>query len=94
MDGLTLFFAAIFLPVLMFAVERLLKFTPLSDEARFDREGEKYRPLTDEQFVARCRPGTRAETALKVRSIISEVSGIPEERIHPEHSWGEDLWLE
>lgn len=93
MDGLTLFFAAIILPVLMFAVERLLRFTPVSDEMRFDGHQEKYRPLTNEEFVARCRPGTQPEKALKVRAILADVSGIPEERIHPEHSLFDDLWL-
>lgn len=94
MDGLTLFFAAIFLPFLMFAVERLLRFTLDFDETRFDGYQEKFRLLTDEEFVSRCRPGTRPETALKVRAILAEVSGIPKERIHPEHSLVDDLRLD
>lgn len=48
-------------------------------------------PLTDEQFLARCRPGTRPEVALKVRKIISEQLFIPVEQIYPEDRIVEDL---
>lgn len=52
---------------------------------------EKFRPLTDEEFLSRCSPGVRPETALKVRAIISDQLGIPVEQIHPEHRFIEDL---
>lgn len=54
---------------------------------------ENYRPLTDEEFLARCKPGIRPETALKVRAILADVSGIPEAKIHPEHRLVDDLKL-
>lgn len=53
--------------------------------------GEQPEMLSDEEFVARCPPGTRREVALKVRAIVSEQLGIPEEQIHPEHRFVEDL---
>lgn len=92
MDGLTLFLTACFaIPILVVALEWILR--PL-DDAWFDRQGEKYRCLTDDEFVARCRPGTRSETALKVRSIIAEYTGIPVERIHPDHTFVDDLGID
>lgn len=47
--------------------------------------------LTDEEFLARCRPGTRPEVALKVRKIVSEQLFIPVEQIYPEDRFVEDL---
>ena len=57
----------------------------------FDPWYSKFEPLTDEDFVARCHPGVKAETALKVRAIIADQLAIPPERIHPEHRLVEDL---
>ena len=54
---------------------------------------KNHQPLTDEEFLARCKPGTRRETALKVRAILADVSGISEERIHPDHRLIDDLKL-
>lgn len=54
---------------------------------------ERYRPLTDEEFLAGCKPGINPETALKVRAILADVSGIPETKIHPEHRLVDDLKL-
>ncbi len=47
--------------------------------------------LTDDEFLARCRPGTRPEVALKVRKIVSEQLFIPVEQIYPEDRFVEDL---
>jgi hypothetical protein len=52
---------------------------------------ENSRPLSDEEFLARCNPGVRPETALKVRAILADFSGIPEAKIHPEHRLVDDL---
>ena len=54
---------------------------------------EKYRPLTDDEFLARCKAGISPKTALKVRAILADVSGIPEAKIHPEHRLVDDLKL-
>lgn len=58
---------------------------------RFAQWEEKFRPLSDEEFLSRCSPGVRPETALKVRAILSDQLGIPVEQIHPEHRFIEDL---
>lgn len=51
----------------------------------------KFPPLTDEEFVQRCGPGTNPEVALKVRDIISSSLGIEPEEIYPEHRFVDDL---
>jgi hypothetical protein len=51
----------------------------------------KFPPISDEEFLARCRPGTNPEVALKVRRIISKQLGIESERIYPSSSFVEDL---
>ena len=48
-------------------------------------------PISDEEFVAKCSPGTDRARALKVRRIISEQLGVPYEHIHPEQSFFDDL---
>jgi hypothetical protein len=45
---------------------------------------ENYPPISDEEFVKRCKPGTNPEIAIRVRHIIAEQFGIPAEHIHPE----------
>ncbi|ADB18282.1 hypothetical protein Psta_3621 [Pirellula staleyi DSM 6068] len=40
-------------------------------------------PISDDEFMARCPPGTNRDVALKVRRIIAEQLGYPYERIHP-----------
>ena len=52
---------------------------------------ENFPPISDAEFVARCRPGTDPEVALKVRRIVAEHFGIPYERVHPSMSFIEDL---
>lgn len=52
---------------------------------------QKFLPISDDEFLARCKPGTDPEVALKVRAIISEQLGIPANEIHPEHRFIEDL---
>ena len=55
---------------------------------------EKWPAIDDDEFVRRCPPGTRRETALKVRRIISEQLGVPYENIYPEQSFANDLGAE
>ena len=52
---------------------------------------EKWPAIDDDEFVRRCPTGTRRETALTVRRIISEHIGIPYEHIYPEQSFAKDL---
>ncbi|MCH9652589.1 MAG: hypothetical protein K0U86_08690 [Planctomycetes bacterium] len=45
---------------------------------------KRWPAIDDDEFVRRCSPGTNREVALKVREIISDVSGEDYEHIHPE----------
>ncbi|MFN3192050.1 MAG: hypothetical protein ACE361_16180 [Aureliella sp.] len=47
--------------------------------------------ISDEEFVARCSPGTNRDTALRVRRIVSEQLGIPYENVYPEQHFLQDL---
>ncbi|MEQ1824378.1 MAG: hypothetical protein ABL921_00450 [Pirellula sp.] len=51
----------------------------------------KWPAITDEEFVAKCTPGTNPRTALRVRRIISEQLGVPYAHIHPEQRFVDDL---
>lgn len=60
--------------------------------AELDRTFEdRFPPLSDAEFVARCRPGTRPEIALKVRRIVADCLGVEYERIYPESRFVDDL---
>ena len=48
-------------------------------------------PMSDEEFIAACGPGTDPEVALGVRRIVSEKLSIPYEEIYPSHRFIEDL---
>ncbi len=50
--------------------------------------------ISDEEFVARCSPGTDPERALKVRRIVAEQLGMPYEHIYPEQRFVEDLYCD
>ena len=52
---------------------------------------EKFPPISDEEFVSRCTPGTSPEVALKVRRIIADFLAVPYERVHPSMSFIEDI---
>ncbi len=52
---------------------------------------DKWPAIDDDEFVRRCTPGTRRETALGVRRIISDQLGIPYEHIHPQQGFVDDL---
>ena len=51
----------------------------------------KYPPLSDDEFLDRCKPGTNRDVALKVRAIIADQLAIPPNEIYPEHRFVEDL---
>ena len=52
---------------------------------------DKWPAISDDEFVKRCKPGTRREVALKVRRIVSEQLGIPYDHIYPEQHFVNDL---
>jgi hypothetical protein len=52
---------------------------------------ERFPPISDAEFMARCTPGTRPEVALKVRRIVADAFGIEYERVYPSSRFVEDL---
>ena len=55
---------------------------------------EEWPSIDEDEFVRRCPPGVRRETALKVRKVISESLDVPYDQIYPEHSLIDDLGCE
>jgi hypothetical protein len=55
---------------------------------------ERFAPLSDAEFVARCAPGTNASVALKVRKVLAEALNVEYERIHPSSRLMQDLGAE
>jgi hypothetical protein len=49
---------------------------------------ERFPPISDAEFVARCTPGTSAEVALKVRATLADSLGVDYERIYPSSRLG------
>jgi hypothetical protein len=58
------------------------------DRARFER---RFPPISDDEFMALCKPGTSREVALKVRRIVSQQLGVDYNRIYPSSSFVQDL---
>ena len=52
---------------------------------------QRFPPLSDAEFVARCAKGTNPQVALKVRRIVAECLGVEYERIYPSSRFAEDL---
>jgi hypothetical protein len=52
---------------------------------------ERFPPISDAEFLARCRPGTSPEVALKVRRIVARHFAVEYERVHPCMCFVEDL---
>lgn len=58
------------------------------------RQGElvdRFPPISDEEFMRRCSPGTDPAVALKVRRIIATHLAIDYDRIHPSMRFVDDL---
>ena len=55
---------------------------------------EQFPPISDAEFVARCRPGTNPEIALKVRRILADALNVEYERIYPTSRLTSDLRAE
>lgn len=79
------FLALVIVPVLICATW---------DKLRVIEDPERFRPMSDDEFVAGCGPGANREVALKVRRIVSEQLNIRCEEIHPTHRFVEDLHAE
>lgn len=61
-------------------------------ERRRDRSfKERFPPMSDEEFVKECGPGTNPEIALRVRRIVADQLNVEYERIHPSSSFVNDL---
>ena len=52
---------------------------------------ERFPPISDAEFVARCTPGTRPEVAQKVRRIVAKHLAVEYDRIHPSMRFLEDI---
>lgn len=52
---------------------------------------DRFPPISDAEFVARCRPGTTPAVALAVRRIVARNLGIEYARVHPDMSFADDL---
>jgi hypothetical protein len=52
---------------------------------------KRFPPISEAEFVARCRPGTDPKVALKVRRIIADSLGVDYERVYPSSRFVEDL---
>lgn len=52
---------------------------------------EHFPPISDAEFLARCRPGTKPEVALRVRRIVADYFAIEYERVHPSMNFLDDL---
>lgn len=51
----------------------------------------RFPPISDEEFLTRCTPGTDPEVALKVRRIVAKHFAVEYERVHPSTCFVEDL---
>ncbi|HYH63187.1 MAG TPA: hypothetical protein VD866_00670 [Urbifossiella sp.] len=52
---------------------------------------DRFPPISDDEFVARCTPGTSRHVALTVRRIVAEHLAVEYDRVHPSMRWIEDL---
>jgi hypothetical protein len=52
---------------------------------------ERFPPISDEEFMARCAPGTSREVALKVRRIVADHLAVEYGRIYPSTGFVEDI---
>lgn len=52
---------------------------------------ERFPPISDAEFLARCRPGTDPAVALRVRRIVADHFAIEYARVHPAMAFIEDI---
>jgi hypothetical protein len=75
--------------ILLLAI--IATFVVLCEQRRVAAFNKRFPPTDDDEFVRRCGPGVRRETALRVRRIIAEQLGIEYEQVYPEQSFANDL---
>jgi hypothetical protein len=51
----------------------------------------RFPPISDNEFVELCGPGTNREIALRVRRIVADQLSVKYDRIHPSCSFVNDL---
>jgi hypothetical protein len=86
--GVALFLVAVLVVIAVMKRGRTAIAVVKWDRAAFE---ERFPPISDAEFLARCSPGTDPEVALKVRRIVAEYFGIEYERVHPSARFVEDL---
>lgn len=79
---------ALLCAVAVLAITLLVCLLMRRDQAAFNA---RFPPISDEEFLARCSPGTDPAIALRVRRIVADNLGIEYERIHPSARFVEDL---
>jgi hypothetical protein len=80
------------MPTILFCAAILLAVALVCVMAKQSRDfQERFPPISDAEFLARCKPGTNPEVALKVREIVAEYFGIEYERVHPSMTFIEDI---
>lgn len=55
------------------------------------RSRAPYPPISDDEFMALCPPGTNRDIALRVRRIVSEQLGVNYDQVHPSFHFVDDL---
>jgi len=55
---------------------------------------DRFPPISDIEFVARCTPGTDPTVALKVRKMLADSLGVEYERVYPSSRLIADLGAE
>ena len=65
-------------------------------QAKKEREAfeERFPPISDAEFVARCSTGTAPSVALTVRRVVADNLGVEYDRIHPSMRFAEDIGAE
>jgi hypothetical protein len=77
------------LPILV-GLSVLLLFVLVGVVASIRRRAD-FPPISDAEFMARCRPGTSPEVALKVRRIVADALAVEYDRVHPSTNFVEDI---
>ncbi len=74
--------------ILVLVLVAILSFSALF---LFYSHEEEWPAISDEEFLAKCPPGTDPEIALRVRRIVADQLYVSYERIHPEQDFIDDL---
>jgi hypothetical protein len=77
--------------VVMLAIAVLWVLSTFCQQRKQAAFEERFPPISEEEFMQRCPPGTSRAVALKVRRIVADQLGIEYERIYPSSSFVGDL---